>query len=201
MSPDTRGMLAASVVIALASPAVAQQGDPAGRPAQGPAPATNPVGEYSGVEPGEAPVPVRRVGKRPRVMWIGFQPGEGGGARLFVQLDRDVSYRQAVQGGALVVTLENAVHGNRNARRHLDTRFFETPVAAVTNKVVRRRGRGGRGIELTVRFKNPGDAAEARASTSTGKDGYTYLLLELGPGSGAAPGEGDLSDEDAPPAE
>jgi hypothetical protein len=117
--------------------------------------------------------------------WVGFQPQEGGAVQVFVQLDREVGYQQEVKGGALVVTLDRAVYGNRNARRHLDSRFFETAVAGISSKRVRRRG-AGPGIQLTIRFKNPADAREADASMITGKDGWSYLLLELGPPSAPA---------------
>jgi hypothetical protein len=149
---------------------------------------TNPVGAYSGARPGEgAPPGVKaRRGKFPLVTWVGFQPQEGGGARVFVQIDREATFHQEVSNGALHVVIEGARHANRNARRQLDTRFFQTGIERVSSEASRRRGkkhaRGG--VELTIRFKNAADVHEANASMTAGKDGMSYLLLDFGGASG-----------------
>jgi hypothetical protein len=155
--------------------------------------ATNPVGAYSGAKPGEgAPPGVKaRRGKFPLVTWVGFQPQDGGGARVFVQLDRETTYQQEVSGGVLHVVIDNARHANRNARRQLDTRFFQTGIERISTEASRRRKgakRRSSGVELTIRFKNPADVHEASASMSGGKDGMSYLILEFGaPSGGVAP--------------
>lgn len=151
---------------------------------------TNAVGEYSGARPGEgAPPGVKaRRGKFPLVTWVGFQPQDGGGSRVFVQIDRETTFSQEVSGGALHVVVDGARHANRNARRQLDTRFFHTSIERIATDTARRRrgakrGKGG-GVELTIRFKNPADVREAGASMSAGKDGMSYLILEFPAASG-----------------
>lgn len=149
----------------------------------------SPVGEYSGVEPGQDAPPGHRPrrGKYPLVTWIGFQPQEGGSSRVFIQLDRDVQHHESVRNGALVINLDGARYGNSNARRFLDTRFFESAVERITTQPVRRRkgGRGG-GVEIAIRFKNAGDARTIEPAKNIGKDGMVYIMVDIGPG-GAAP--------------
>ncbi|WP_428264269.1 hypothetical protein [Haliangium sp.] len=142
---------------------------------------------YGGVTPGEA-AESKRKRKRPnRVTWVGFQPRAGGGSRLFVQLTSEVGFEQELRNGTLVVKLDNARYDNRNASRRLDMRFFDSALRQVTGKrVSRRRARRQRparsaGIELAIEFKNPDDAAEARAELRAEQDGYYYLYLDFEP--------------------
>jgi hypothetical protein len=147
------------------------------------------VGEYSGVEPGQnAPAGHRpRRGKYPQVTWIGFQPQEGGTSRVFIQLDRDVQHHESIKNGALVIMLDNARYANTNARRFLDTRFFESAVERITTQPIRNKKKGrGAGIEVAIHFKNAGDAHEVEPAKNIGKDGMVYLMVDIGPG-GAAP--------------
>lgn len=160
-------------------------------------PSVHKKGVYGGVQPGK-PVPGVYKNKRPiknrarrknRVTWVGFQPRENGRARVFVQLTSDVGYTQRVEGDTLIVGLEGARFGSRNARRFLDTRFFDTALARVdADRARRRKGRRrARGVEIRIKFKNPADAAQASASMATNQaDGYTYLFLDFPPPSGAA---------------
>jgi hypothetical protein len=182
------GFAAVGLLAALAGPAAGQDRKPGGQVNLGPG-GPNQVGEYSGVEPGQPAPPGHRPrrGKYPLVTWVGFQPQEGGSSRVFIQLDRDVSHHQSLRGGALVIALDNARYANANARRFLDTRFFETSVERITTQPVRRRkGSRGSGVEIAIRFKNPADAQSAEPQKSIGKDGMIYLMVELGP-PGAAP--------------
>ncbi|HEU5060767.1 MAG TPA: hypothetical protein VFU21_29755 [Kofleriaceae bacterium] len=185
------GIAAAGLLAALAGPAAGQDKarKPAGQVELGGGP-DKPVGAYSGVEPGQEAPPGHRPrrGKYPLLTWVGFQPHEGGSSRVFIQLDRDVTHHESVKNGALVVTLEKARYANTNARRFLDTRFFETSVERITTQPVRRGRKASRagGIEIAIRFKNPGDARELEPTKSIGKDGMVYLVFELGPG-GATP--------------
>lgn len=182
------GIAAAGLLAALAGTAAAEDTKASGQVKLGPG-GNNQVGEYSGVEPGQDAPPGHRPrrGKYPLVTWIGFQPQEGGSSRVFIQLDRDVTHHASVKNGALIITLEKARYANTNARRFLDTRFFETAVERITTQPARRR-RGSRasGIEIAIRFKNPAEARELAPSKSIGKDGMVYLMVEVGPG-GAAP--------------
>jgi hypothetical protein len=182
-----RAGVVSSLVAVLAAPAAAQDKKPSGQINVAPG-TPNQVGDYSGVEPGSgAPGGRPRRGKYPLVTWIGFQPQEGGSSRVFIQLDRGVSHRQEVKNGALVIALDGARYANTNARRHLDTRFFETAVERITTQPLRRGRRSrGSGVEIAIRFKNPADARDAAPTVSTGKDGMTYLMVEIGQ-PGAAP--------------
>src|SRR5688500_4029668 len=92
-------------LVAGVSPALAQDDVDAPEPERkgkpGPEPGdkdgVKPVGTYSGVVDENAGAVLRagRRGKHPRVLWIGFRAREAGGARLFVQLDREVEAGQA----------------------------------------------------------------------------------------------------------
>ena len=145
-------------------------------------------GEYGGVQPGVRGEGTRKCGKRKnRVSWVGFQEKGGGSSRVFVQMCSEMPYEQRVEGNKLVVTIEGARFLTRNARRALDTRYFDTSVLRVSSKTQRRR-RAKRnrpaqaaGIRITITFKNSSDAREASASMSAAEDGYTYLFLDFGP--------------------
>jgi len=164
-------------------------------------------GVYGGVAPGK-PVakvyrkkrPVKNRSKRKnRVTWVGFQPTDNGKSRVFVQLTSDVGYSQKVVGDTLVISLEGARFGSRNARRFLDTRFFDTALARVVADRPRiGKRRRGRGVEVRITFKNPADASEGSASMATDEvDGYTYLFLDFAKPSGkAATGDDDDDDDD-----
>jgi hypothetical protein len=149
-------------------------------------------GAYRGLNPGEA---ASRKPRRPdRLTWVGFQPKDDGTSTLFLQLSSEVPFAQEVTNGKLVVKLEGARYGNPNTRRRLDTRFFEGALQQVTSKAVsRRRARRDQpertaGIELTISFKNPADAGEARAEMRQEEDGFHYLYLNFGaPGVQVSP--------------
>lgn len=151
--------------------------DRAARPADGP-------DAYRGLNPGES---ASRKPRRPgRVTWVGFQPKDDGTATLFLQMSSELPYSQRVENGKLVVKLEGARFANANARRRLDTRFFESAVQQVTSKAVsKRRARRDQpertaGVELTISFKNPEDAREASAEMRQEADGFHYLYLQFG---------------------
>lgn len=142
------------------------------------------TGAYGGVTPGEG---TAKKPRRPnRLTWVGFQTRDDGTSTLFAQLSSEVPFTQEVAGRKLIVRLEGARYANRNVRRRLDMRFFETTLNQVTSRAVsRRRARGDRparpaGVELIVEFKNPEDAREARAELRQEQDGYHYLYLHFG---------------------
>ena len=153
-------------------------------------PRVNRKGTYSGVKPGKSDAK-NRVRRKNLVTWVGFQPRDSGRSRVFVQLTSQVPYDQHVEGDTLIVTLAGARFGSANARRFLDTRFFDTALARVDADRARRKGkrkRRGRGVEIRIKFKNPGDTAGASASMTTSEaDGYTYLFLDFHAPSAAAP--------------
>lgn len=212
-----RGILVAATGVAVMGAfapgsALAQEGKSDYTPARPPA---NPLkiqqvhkeGEYGGVTPGlvyryrfeldkKASKRVQRLVKRRTnrrakrrltVSWVGFQPRSGSGSRVFVQLNRDAVYTQRVEKSVLIVTVEGARLGSRNARRRIDTRFFDTPIMMISSKRVRRRrARKDRpaqkaGVAFYIQFKNPADAAQAQASLGKLEDGYYYLNLDFGP--------------------
>lgn len=151
-------------------------------------------GNYRGLNPGES---ASRKPRRPnRLTWVGFQPKDDGTSTLFLQLSSEVPFTQQVQNGKLVIKLDGARYGNPNTRRRLDTRFFEGALQQVTSKgVSKRRARRDQperaaGIELTISFKNPADAREARAEMRQEEDGFHYLYLQFGaPGVQVSAGE------------
>lgn len=148
-------------------------------------------GAYQGVAPGDgAPVGRKpRPGRTPKVTWLGFQPNAEGGARVFVQLDREVAHPQQVVDGVLVISLAGARVAHSNSRRALDTRFFDTAVERVAIEPAKRRPgskRAGRGLELVIRFKKPAEARELEASMRAGKDGFTYLMVDVPRSAGTA---------------
>jgi hypothetical protein len=137
---------------------------------------------YQGVAPGEGAAEARkpRRGRTPMVTWLGFQPRPDGGARVFVQLDREMAHPQQIVDGTLVIALAGARVAHTNSRRFLDTRFFDTAVERISIESARRRPRSrGKGLELVIRFKDPAAARELAASMTTGKDGYTYLMVDV----------------------
>lgn len=147
----------------------------------------NREGDYHGVAPGKARPDARKVKKpsRPTVMWIGFQPLEGGASRVFLQLSTAPSYLQGVAGKALVVSLADFRLETRNDMRPLDARFFDRAVARVFAKPARLgKGRKGRrsGVEVHVEFKEGMTPKEADAHVEQGPDGFHYLYLDFGPG-------------------
>ncbi len=162
----------ASLVLASAGPAAAQQGS------------EEPAGDYQGVTPGQGaakkksdvPAPPKKRPGRPTVTWIGFQALDGGSARVFVQASHSFTFSQRVQGGELIVTLPELRLGHYNFQRFLDTSFFGTPV-----KTVQARPAKGHGVELHVKFKGNG-AKQADARQEPAQDGYQYLYLDFGAG-------------------
>lgn len=162
-------------------------------------------GEYGGVTPGEKPSEAkekpgkhRRPPPKDELTWIGFQAKDGGGGELFFQAPGAFTVSQKVANGQVVVLLDGLRRQIKNARRPLDTRFFDTPIARVTARPVHKA------IEVRIAFKSAKDAHEATVRTATGPDGNYYAYLDFGagghvdvkPSEPAAPD--DSSTDDAP---
>jgi hypothetical protein len=178
-------VLLASLVVVLAPAAARAQDTPAGEAPKAPGDQPKPVGEYSGVPDAEAGAGSKvghvRRGRYPQVLWLGFRARDEGGARLFVQLDRDVASSQAVVGGKLVISLPGARAASRNSLRWMDTRFFDSGVARIeARRAGRKRGQKA-GIEIVVTFKDKVAPAEGSIASAQGKDGLTYLSLDFPP--------------------
>jgi hypothetical protein len=160
----------------------------------------HPEGAYGGVTPGEKPSDKDRPDakhKRPppkdELTWIGFQAKDGGGGELFFQAPAAFTVSQRVDKGHVVVVLEGLHRQVKNARRPLDTRYFDTPIARVT-ATPRRKG-----VEVRIAFKNAKDAHEAQVRTAAGPDGMFYAYLDFGPGGGAGHVDVKPSEPDTAP--
>lgn len=139
-----------------------------------------PGGEkYVGVVPGAAtrnPLPPAR-GKDAQLIWSGFQMAEQG-SRVFLQTTGPVSYEvKPGKAGTLSVFLRNCRIHLQNNRRHLDTRFFATPVRGVSAHQRRKD------VELDIALKEP---ASPSPRTEPGPDGTQFLVFEFPLGKPAA---------------
>ncbi len=173
-----------SAILLASSPVAAQ-------PAEG---TPQKEGDYGGVIPG-APQPDASKGKPKRppakksLNWVGFGAKDDGSSELFFQAAQSFTVSQRLEGTTLVVLLEGLTRQARNARRPLDTRFFETSIARVTTKVVRakraRKGVPGRGagVEVRVTFKDAKDAREGSQRTDVAADGMFYAYVGFAPPS------------------
>lgn len=183
------------LVLLLASPALAQ-----------PAPeAPHREGDYGGVTPGEPrrPDPSARPARSKRpppkgtLSWIGFEAKDGA-AQVFLQASAPFDVHQRLEGSTLVVHLSLTRLGT-NTWRHVDTRFFENPLATIVARTVRRsrgsksRAAQSKGIEVRIAFKNPADAREATVRAANEADGMSYVYLTFPPGTAASPGAGTTS--------
>jgi hypothetical protein len=140
-------------------------------------------GAYQGVTPGskksEMPKPPKKRPGKPTVTWIGFQPLEGGSARVFVQASHNFTYIQSVAGDELVVSMPDVKLGNYNFQRFMDTSFFDAPL-----KIVRAKPMKKRGVEIHIKFKG-GGARQGDARLEQAQDGYHYLFLDFGASGGS----------------
>ncbi len=143
-------------------------------------------GDYGGVSPTgparppeAAPAKPKKLPARGTLSWIGFEAKDGG-AQVFLQSVAPFQVSQRVDGASLVVTTDLTRFG-ANTWRHVDTRFFDNPLA----KVVARKAKKGksRGLEVVVTFKNPKDAREAAVRSDAGPDGMHYAYLTFPPGT------------------
>lgn len=146
--------------------------------------AAGPVGHYDGVTADADSMPASKVvkpGRQPGIYWLGFQAREGGGARLFAQLDRDVQPIQSIEDGRLLITLPGVVARRSNTVRALDTHFFDSTVARVEPRLGKlpKQPKSPRGLHLAIAFKDGSTPSEAGVSTTRGKDGLTYLWLDF----------------------
>lgn len=198
-------LLSVGLALSAASPAWAQEEGllseenelvPEEAPAPAPAPAvpaapTGPMGSpmaaavtgrapgaYAGVVPGRAQDPAqsrRKKPPRPSVTWIGYQPREGGAARLFIETSVPVTHEQTVQGDVVSITIPGVRLASRNVGRRLDLSAFDGPIASVDVKQA--RGRAG-GVTLRVKLRAGGK--QPAVMTEPDPAGYHYLFLDFG---------------------
>ncbi len=127
--------------------------------------------EYIGVAPGSGnknPLPKPESGP-PKLVWTGFQPSEAGG-RVFLQTTQAVTYDTKAGGKRLFVTLRNCRIHLKNNERHLNTSFFDTPVASVS---VRQRRQD---IEVTIGLKSQ---VATSPRVQDGPDGTKFVVLDF----------------------
>ncbi len=135
--------------------------------------APNPVGFYSGVSTNGNHVPPRPPDKfdtRPATMtWTGFERAPEG-SRVFFEVNGPIRHSMSQKGLTITIKMTNTKVNVRNNRRHLDLRYFETPVQMVR---VRKRGKD---TEATIQLKRE---ASPTLSLQEGKGGYQLLTLQF----------------------
>ena len=86
--------------------------------------------------------------------WIGFQQFKEA-SRVFVRTTEPVQYKiDTSRPGLVVLLLENTGISRRNNRRHLDTRFFDSPVGFIKPRIIEGASPTIR-IEITMRQQAP----------------------------------------------
>lgn len=153
-------------------------------------------GDYGGVipgqtprqtEPGPRPVKAKRPPPKGTLSWIGFEAKEGGGAQVFLQSPGPFDVTQRLDGAILVVSLDLQKLGG-NTWRPVDTRFFDNPLASIVAKPGKSmRGKGKRGVDIRIKFKNAKDAREGTMRSATEADGMYYVYLSFPQGTDVAP--------------
>jgi hypothetical protein len=114
--------------------------------------------------------------------WIGFE-AKGGGAQVFLQSPAAFDVAQRLDGTTLTVSLDLRRLGT-NTWRHVDTRFFDNPLAGIAARQARPR-KGKRAIEVKIKFKNPKDVREGVLRSATEADGLYYVYLTFPEGTDA----------------
>jgi hypothetical protein len=133
---------------------------------------------YSGVTPGSDVLPegiAAAPGQGSLVTWPGFQMLQDGGSRVFVQTTIEITpelKREGLDGWALTLPAVKLPEGN--ARRPLDTHFFNTPVKSVK---ALHRGKGV-AVVLDMRAKLTPTVRTERAA-----NGYFFVYLEFPAGN------------------
>ncbi len=132
--------------------------------------------KYNGLAPGAAsasPLPKPNLNTwGSKLMWTGFQMTPGG-SRLFFQTSSPVGYDVKPGGKAVMLTLRNCRVHLKNNQRGLDTRYFATPVRAVSLKQRRKD------VEIHIGLKA---AAAAEPKVEPGPDGTSFVVLDFPPG-------------------
>ena len=67
---------------------------------------------------------------------------------MFIRTNEAVAYRVNERGDAVVVTIENTRITRRNDSRMLDAQFFDSPIASVRARQVRRN------VEVEIQLKS-----------------------------------------------
>ena len=132
---------------------------------------------YTGVVPGSDTLPdnlAAAPGGAALVTWPGFQMMPDGGSRVFVQTSTEVTPELKRDGDHWQVVLGGVALPPGNARRPLDTHYFNTPV-----KSIRTLSRGQTvSVVLEMRAK-----LKPNLRTERSANGYFFTYLEFPPGN------------------
>lgn len=134
---------------------------------------------YGGVVPGSDTIPdaiAAAPGGAALVTWPGFQMLPDGGSRVFVQTSVEVTpeLKRDGQSDNWQVLLAHVALPPGNARRPLDTHFFNTPVTSIRTLA---RGQGVV-VLLTMRAK-----LKPIVRTERAQSGYFFTYLEFPAGN------------------
>jgi hypothetical protein len=138
------------------------------------------VQKYDGVVPGPTgknPLP-SAPGGGAYLVWTGFQM-TAAGSQVFLQTTRDVAAEtkegpRAKSGkSVMTIVLRNCRIHMANNRRKIDTRYFATPVSAVTAR------QKGRDVEVRIALREP---TSVDPKNQAGPDGTQFLVLDFPPG-------------------
>lgn len=131
---------------------------------------------YDGVAPGSAVVPegIAQPGGTALVTWPGFQMLPSGGSRVFIQLTVEVKPELKRVGANWQLVLPGVALPPGNARRPLDTSFFNTPVATVRSK----KHKNDVIVQLDMRAKVAPTLRTEKVST-----GYFFVYVEFAVGN------------------
>jgi hypothetical protein len=132
---------------------------------------------YVGVVPGSDTLPegmAAAPGGVALVTWPGFQMLPDGGSRVFVQTSIEVTPELKREGDNWQIILAGVALPPGNARRPLDTHYFNTPV-----KSVRTHAKGQTvAVILDMRAKLKPNVRTERAA-----NGYFFTYLDFPPGN------------------
>lgn len=132
---------------------------------------------YTGVVPGSDALPdnlAAAPGGAALVTWPGFQMLPDGGSRVFVQTSTEVTPELKRDGDNWLVVLGGVALPAGNARRPLDTHFFNTPVKSI--RTVTRGQTVSVVIDMRAKLK-------PTMRTERSSNGYFFTYLEFPPGN------------------
>jgi hypothetical protein len=139
--------------------------------------ATAEAQSYGGVVPGSDVLPDNipaAPGEAALVTWPGFQMVPSGGSRVFVQTTIEVTPELKRDGDNWQVILHGLALPAGNARRPLDTQYFNTPVRSV------RTAARGNTVVLTLHMRAK---LQPIMRTERVQSGYYFTYLEFPAGN------------------
>jgi len=131
---------------------------------------------YQGVTPngGEPPpMPSPPVGQQ-LITWPGFQVSPDGRTRIFMQLTGMPLYRKIDKVHGVDIVFDSTNVTLTNNLRHLDTRYFNSPVRGF--RLSRSRRYGTPQVRLHVDLRRPNTPSELRVER---RGNYVFMILEF----------------------